>query len=112
MKIRKLETVAEYYTENDETFLNNAEIEDDQELEFIPDEYDKEDGKTATMLAAKYMLNNSGCLEASCSSFGMNIWYSSGEDDMHTGDYHETSWHIVEATEEEQKELYELIKGK
>jgi hypothetical protein len=109
IKVRKIVSRYEIYEENDQSFAGDPVIEDDEELDFSPDEYDLEEGLSAAKLAAKYIVQNSGSIEPSSSQFHQGVWYSSTESDMHTGDQIETSFHVKNATPEQEQELYGLI---
>jgi hypothetical protein len=109
IEIRKIVSRYEIYEENDQSFGGDPVVEDEDQLNFTPDEYDLEEGLSAAKLAAKYIVQNSGSLEPSSSQFHQGVWYSSTESDMRTGDQIETSFHIVSATPEQEQELYGLI---
>lgn len=109
MKIRRLDTRSEIYEKDNYTFASDPVVENEEELDFTPDEYDAEEGLTPAKLAAKYIRENSGAIEASCSQYFSGTWYSSNDTDIQSGDMLETSWHIIEATESERRELYALL---
>ena len=92
-----------------ETEPTEPEIVNEEEVQIIPDEYDIEEGKTVGILAAKYILDNDcGNLEPSSSQFHPGIWYSCRYVDM-KGKHNESSFHVKNATPEEEQEIFNII---
>lgn len=80
--------------------------EDEDGHEFELDEYDAEDGKTITSLAADW-LKNEGVIEASSSRFEPGTWYTGpGAEDYIDGWDEEFGYHLVGFTEEQEAEIF------
>lgn len=88
MKIQWYETRTELVEEDGETLPCDPVTEDEGEIDCTPDEYDTEEGLTAAHLAAKFIRNKVGCIEASSSVFHVGVWYTPADSqtDIHTGD--------------------------
>ena len=78
-----------------------------------PDEFDSEDGITAVDKAARY-LTRDHCVETSSSHFHLGVWYSDCDSDMdyRTGEQTQHSYHPTNFSEDEQRALFDAVKGR
>lgn len=73
------------------------------------DSDEAEDGLSAMKKAAAYIQDEGGN-EPSSSHFSPGTWYSTeSQMDMHSGDYEGKSFHLYGFTEEEEKEVWDLL---
>lgn len=73
------------------------------------DSDEAEDGLSAMKRAAAYIQNEGGS-EPSSSRFSPGTWYSTeSQMDMYSGDYENKSFHLYGFTEEEEKEVWDLL---
>lgn len=86
---------------------------DEEGVEMDLDEWDFEDEITVAEKVAKY-LQKEGATEPSSSGGGGGTWYSTGWDtiDYGTGTSECRSYHLVNFTEEEEDEIYNLLNRK
>jgi hypothetical protein len=84
---------------------------DEEGVDMAPDEFDREEGLTATDKAAKYLYDE-GATEASSSQFHPGLWYSSGWSTVNyrTGEEEERNFHLVGFTEEQEREVYDKLR--
>lgn len=75
-----------------------------------PDAFDREDGLTATDLAARFLYDKGAC-EASASMFYPGIWYSGNYHvvDYRTGEEEQLNFHLVNFEADEQHEVYDKL---
>jgi hypothetical protein len=113
-KILKVyDTRTELYQEGDETIPGDPQVEDENEVDCNPDEFDLEDNLDAAMIAARYILrSNQGNLEPSSSSYHEGLWYTSNDTDFRTGDILERSFHPKGFSPEEGKKIFDIINQK
>jgi hypothetical protein len=85
----------------------------DEEGEVMePDADEEAEGITAVSLAVKF-LRDAGGIYPSSSGFHPGVWYSNeAEQDYRTGEWETRSYHLVNFTTEEQKEIYEALTHK
>ena len=96
-----------------DSWAGDPVVENEEEINCTPDEYDLEDGLDAAIIAARYILrNNTGNLEPSSSAYHQGLWYSSSENDIRTGDILERSFHPKGFTPEEEKKIFDVISRK
>jgi hypothetical protein len=83
--------------------------EDEEGVSMEPDEFDRDDGKTALELTLEFF-NKKGISEASSSHFHEGIWYTSQEHDYHTGEDKEYNYHLVNFSPEEEEMVWKAWK--
>jgi hypothetical protein len=88
---------------------------DEEGVDMRPDEYDADDGLTATDLAVNYMLDNMGAdgIEASCSGeLSERDWWTSYkvDEDLFNGAIENRSFHPVGFTTAEVNEINRKLK--
>lgn len=86
---------------------------DDEEGEnMLPDEQDEEEGVSSVDIALEFLEEN-GATEASSTQFHRGVWYHTAdpEIDMRSGEATYRSFHLVEFTEEEQREIFDRVYG-
>jgi len=111
--LKVFDTRTALYEEGDETIPGDPVLEDESEVDCIPDEYDLEDGLDAPMIAARYILrSNNGNLEPSSSMYHEGLWYTSNDTDFGTGDILERSFHPKGFSPEEGKKIFDIITKK
>ena len=71
----------------------------------LPEEYDREEGKTAVDKAVDW-LEWKGAGEASASHFHPGVWYSSQSTSYRTGETTEYNFHLKGFTEQEEEEVF------
>jgi hypothetical protein len=84
---------------------------DDEGVEMAPDEFDREDGKTAVDLAVAFLWTE-GATEHSSSQFDPNGWYDSGWDQNRAGDEIQNSYHLKGFLPEQLEEIYNKLRAK
>jgi hypothetical protein len=84
---------------------------DEEGVDMVPDEFDREEGLTATDKAAKYLYDE-GATEASSSQFHPGLWYSTDWSTINyqTGEEEERNFHLVGFTEEQEHEVYDKLR--
>lgn len=85
--------------------------EDEEGVIMEPDEIEKEDGITVADKAVDW-LRDKGATEASSSDFHVGLWYSTDwhDTDYRTGEQTEYSYHLKGFTEQEEREVYDLMR--
>jgi len=84
--------------------------EDEEGVEFIPDEQDTEDGVNVAELAIEWLIQHS-VEQASSYPFSPGTWYTSSPyDDYRTGASTEYNFHLEGFTPEEEEEIYDFLK--
>lgn len=83
---------------------------DEEGVLMEPDEFDIEDGLTATDLAASY-LYEIGATEPSSSVWHPGLWYTAhkAEEDYRGGSYEDHSYHPVGFSEDQEREIFEKL---
>ncbi len=86
---------------------------DEEGVEMAPDQFDKEEGKTATDLAVEFLWKQ-GATTHSSSEFDKRGWYSTGwsTTNFSTGQAEEQSYHLKDFTEEQLVEVYTKLMAK
>ncbi len=81
---------------------------DEEGVEMVVDEFDKEEGITVTDKAATYLYEH-GCYHTSSSAFHPGVWYSTGSSnvDMRTGEEEERDFHLIGFTDEREREVWD-----
>lgn len=85
--------------------------EDEEGVSMEPDEFDKEEGKTAVDNAVEFLLDK-GATESSSSHHtgGGTVWYTSeSEPNYETGEHTSYSYHLYGFSDEEEKEIFDRI---
>lgn len=83
---------------------------DEEGVSMKPDDIDYEEGIGTADLAAKY-LQREGATQASASFFHPGVWYSTGWNtvDYGTGTEEERNYHLKDFTEEEERQVWNLL---
>lgn len=82
------------------------------DVTFMLDEYDIEEGLTLPDLVVKY-LSGEGVSEASSSSFHKGVWYDTEpSQDFRTGETERRSYHLKSFSPEDEAAIYRMMMGK
>jgi hypothetical protein len=83
--------------------------EDEEGVSVEPDQFDREEGKTAVDMTVD-LFNRKGVSEASSSHFHPGVWYSSRESNYHNGEEKEYNFHLHNFSPEEEEMVWKACK--
>ena len=113
--MRKIVTTFEIVTPESAELGDVAETgwEDEEGVEISPDDADTDIGETVVDVAVRFLKNNGGELPSS-SQFHPGMWYSQPDSqiDYRTGAEKRLSFHLVDFSEQEQRDVFERMTGK
>lgn len=84
---------------------------DEEGVSMVPDEFDREDGKTAVDLAVAF-LRKEGVSEHSSSEFDPRGWYMTewSHSSVYSEDEEQRSFHLTDFTQEELRQIYDQLR--